>query len=148
MSNKILLIGGVGAGKTSLKQKLLCQTLIYRKTQVLEFSNLFVDCPGEYLEMPKYYHVLIDTSHRVAEVWALQDATRRRSFYPPNFAQAFRKPVIGIITKIDKQDACATMAENFLRQAGISDVMYHVSAQNDEGIDALVRHLEVVVHDS
>jgi ethanolamine utilization protein EutP len=145
LKNKILLIGGVGAGKTTLKQKLQCQTLNYRKTQVLEFSSLFVDSPGEYLEMPQYYHVLIDTSQRVREIWVLQDATRRRGFYPPNFAHTFRKPVIGVITKIDKAEACLEMAEKFLRQAGVSKPIYHVSAESGEGIASLAQHVEVLL---
>ena len=53
---KVLLIGGIGAGKTSLKQKLMNEHLSYRKTQMLDFSQLFIDCPGEYLEIPRFYH--------------------------------------------------------------------------------------------
>lgn len=147
MKKQILLIGGVGAGKTSLKQRLQYNSMQYQKTQVLEFSSLFVDSPGEYLEFPQYYHVLISTSLRVGEVWALQDATRQRSYYPPNFANSFRKPVVGIITKIDKENACVETAEKYLRQAGISKIIYRVSAQTGEGIDSLVQHLEVLTND-
>jgi len=145
LKNKILLIGGVGAGKTTLKQKLQCQTLSYCKTQVLEFSSLFVDSPGEYLEMPQYYHILIDTSQRVGEIWILQDATRRRGFYPPNFAHSFRKPVIGIITKMDKEEADLEMAKKFLQQAGVSKLVYPVSASSGEGMELLAEHLEVLL---
>ena len=98
---KILLIGGIGAGKTSLKQMLMNEHVSYRKTQMLDFSQLFIDCPGEYLEIPRFYHVLIDASHQVSEIWALQDATKQRTFYPPKFAKVFNKPIIGIITKVD-----------------------------------------------
>lgn len=145
MKNRILLIGGVGAGKTTLKQKLQCQTLSYCKTQVLEFSSLFVDSPGEYLEMPQYYHVLIDMSQRVGEIWVLQDATRRRCFFPPNFVRSFQNPVIGIITKMDKEQASLEMAEKFLRQAGVSGQFYPVSSSSGEGIEPLAEHLEVLL---
>ena len=57
---KILLIGGIGAGKTSLKQMIMNEQVSYRKTQMLDYSELFIDCPGEYLEIPRFYHVLID----------------------------------------------------------------------------------------
>ncbi len=50
---KILLIGGIGAGKTSLKQMLLNEDVSYQKTQMLDFSRLFLDCPGEYLEIAR-----------------------------------------------------------------------------------------------
>lgn len=144
MSGKILLIGGVGTGKTTLKQKLMAQALVYRKTQVLEFSSLFVDCPGEYLEIPRYYHVLIDTGHRVSEIWAVQDATRRRTFFPPNFAKAFAKPVVGIVTKVDREDAGAEKAADYLRAAGISGPIYRVSALSGEGIADLALRLEAL----
>ena len=141
MNNRILLIGGVGSGKTTLKQRLLREALVYRKTQVLEFTRLFVDCPGEYLEVPRYYHVLIDASHRAAEVWAVQDATKRRSFFPPNFARAFSKPVIGVVTKIDHEKADSAAAVAHLCQAGIADPVYLVSALSGEGIAALADRL-------
>lgn len=141
MNGRILLIGGVGSGKTTLRQRLLRESLVYRKTQVLEFSRLFVDCPGEYLEMPRYYHVLIDASHRAAEVWAVQDATRRRSYFPPNFAKAFAKPVVGIVTKIDHEKADPAAAAAHLRRAGIADPVYLVSALSGEGIAYLADRL-------
>jgi ethanolamine utilization protein EutP len=141
LSHRILLIGGVGSGKTTLKQRLLREALVYRKTQVLEFSRLFVDCPGEYLEVPRYYHVLIDASHRAAEVWAVQDATRRRSFFPPNFAKAFAKPVVGIVTKIDHDKADPAAAAAHLYRAGIAAPLYLVSALSGEGIAALAARI-------
>lgn len=134
---RILLIGGIGAGKTSLKQRLLHETMAYRKTQVLEFSGLFIDCPGEYLEIPRYYHVLIDVSHRVEEIWALQDASEVYSHYPPNFTRVFRKPVIGIVTKIDLPGADADRAVSLLRYAGIKESIHLTSVVTGEGCDAL-----------
>lgn len=141
MHKKILLIGGIGAGKTTLKQRLLNQTLVYLKTQALDFSSIFIDCPGEYLEIPRHYHVLINAAIKAGEVWALHDATRRNCPYPPNFALAFRKPVTGIITKIDHADACPETAERHLRKAGITGPFFRVSAREGTGIPELARHL-------
>lgn len=141
MTPKILLIGSVGAGKTSLKQSLLREPLVYRKTQVLEFSSLFVDCPGEYVEMPQYYHVLVDAGHRVSEIWAIQDATRTRAYFPPNFAKAFNKPIIGVVTKIDHERADAVKAAEYLRLAGFTGQPYLVSALTGEGVGALAERL-------
>jgi len=140
--SKVLLIGGIGAGKTSLKQKMLKEKLSYRKTQMLEFSDTFIDCPGEYLEIPRYYHVIIDISHRVSEIWALQDATKSRCFYPPNFAKVYKKPVIGVITKIDSPQADIEKAILLLRNAGIEDSIYQTSTITEEGCDALRSRLE------
>lgn len=142
---KILLIGGIGAGKTTLKQKLSNEEVTYHKTQMLDFSNVFVDCPGEYLEIPRYYHVLIDTSHRVSEIWALQDPTKSRAIYPPNFTKTFRKPVIGIITKIDLPQADLERSMTYLDKAGIKqDKIYQISAMTGAGIDGLKARMEAL----
>ena len=142
MKSHILLIGGVGAGKTTLKQYLMNEAQAYRKTQMLEFKGFSIDCPGEYLQMPTYYRVLIDASHRVDEVWALQDASNRRTIFPPNFAKVFKKTVVGIITKIDREDAAPELAEKFLRQAGVVAPILSISAREGMGMDPLVKRLE------
>lgn len=139
--SKVLLIGGIGAGKTSLKQMLLNEELRYRKTQMLDFSKTFIDCPGEYLEIPRYYHVLIDTSHRVSEIWILQDATKKRTLFPPNFAKVFNKPVVGIMTKVDLAEANEEQAAFFLRYAGIVEPYYRTSIVLQEGLNSLRERL-------
>ena len=145
MNNKILLIGGVGAGKTTLKQKLLNQALVYLKTQALDYSSVFIDCPGEYLEIPRHYHVLIEAGARAVEVWALHDATRRTCPYPPKFATAFRRPVIGIVSKVDHPEAKPDVAEGHLRKAGITGRIYQVSATAGSGISELALHMACLV---
>lgn len=141
---RILLIGGIGAGKTSLKQMLMNEQVSYRKTQMLDYSQVFIDCPGEYLEIPRFYHVLIDTSHQVSEIWALQDATKPRTFYPPKFAKVFNKPVMGIITKVDLPKANVEQATSFLTYAGISEPCFQTSIMSGEGYDPLRMRLEAL----
>jgi len=141
---KILLIGGIGAGKTSLKQMLMNEQVSYRKTQMLDFSQIFIDCPGEYLEIPRFYHVLIDTSFQVSEIWALQDATKSRTFYPPKFAKVFNKPVIGIITKVDLPEAKVEQAISYLAYAGITEPFYPTTIMNGEGFSPLRMRLEAL----
>jgi len=141
---KILLIGGIGAGKTSLKQMLMNEHVSYRKTQMLDFSKLFIDCPGEYLEIPRFYHVLIDASHQVSEIWALQDASKQRTFYPPLFAKVFNKPIIGIITKVDLPKAKVEQAVSYLAYAGVTEPFYPTSIINGEGYGPLRIRLEAL----
>lgn len=124
------------------------ETQAYRKTQMLEFKGLFIDCPGEYLQMPTYYRVLIDASHRVAEVWALQDASNKRTIFPPNFAKVFNKPVVGIITKIDRADAMPETAEKILRQAGVVAPVFSISAREGIGVEPLIRRMEAFAPDA
>ena len=138
---KVLLIGGTGVGKTTLKQRLSGQELLRKKTQMIEFNAQFIDCPGEYLEIPRYYHVLIDMSFQVDEVWALVAADSKQSIFPPNFAKSFNRKVIGIITKIDKGGADSERARNFLLTAGISENVYPVCALSGKGCAGLARRL-------
>lgn len=141
---RVLLIGGIGAGKTSLKQMLMNDQICYQKTQMLDFSQIFIDCPGEYLEIPRFYHILIDASHQASEIWALQDATKRHAFYPPNFVKVFNKPIIGIITKIDLPKANVEQAISYLTYAGITAPFYPTSIINEEGVSPLRRRLVAI----
>jgi ethanolamine utilization protein EutP len=141
---RILLIGGIGAGKTSLKLRMSGDAGKAAKTQVLTYTDTFIDCPGEYLEIPRYYHVLIDASHMVSEIWALQDSRRLRSIYPPGFSKVFTKPVVGVVTKIDLPDADPDQAIALLNQAGILTPIYLTSALTGAGCDALDLRLKAI----
>lgn len=48
-----------------------------------------------------YYRALIASSVESEIIAFIHDGTEEISLYPPGFAAAFAKPVIGIITKID-----------------------------------------------
>jgi ethanolamine utilization protein EutP len=142
---RILLIGGIGAGKTSLKLRMSGTTGKAPKTQVMTYSSTFIDCPGEYLEIPRYYHVLIDASHMVSEIWALQDAKAPRTKYPPGFAKVFTKPVVGIVTKIDLPDADPERAISLLKRAGLEDPIYLTSVMTGAGYEALALRLKDIL---
>ena len=43
---KVLLVGGVGAGKSTFRQRLLAEPIEYAKTQALELFGPVVDSPG------------------------------------------------------------------------------------------------------
>lgn len=139
---RILLIGGIGAGKTSLKLWLSGDAGKAPKTQVLTYSDTFIDCPGEYLEIPRYYHVLIDASHMVSEIWALQDSQQLRSVYPPGFSKVFTRPVVGIVTRVDLPNADPERAISLLKQAGIQDPIYRTSVVTGAGCEALALRLK------
>jgi ethanolamine utilization protein EutP len=141
---RVMLIGGIGAGKTSLKQRLSAGGGQATKTQVLTYSDSFIDCPGEYLEIPRYYHVLIDASHMVEEIWALQDAGKLRAIYPPGFAKVFNKPVVGIVTKIDLPEADPEAAAAQLRHAGLEGPIYLISSLSGAGCDDLLLRLKAI----
>ena len=48
---KLILIGRVAAGKTTLTQALLGEDIKYYKTQSIHYGETIIDTPGEYTEL-------------------------------------------------------------------------------------------------
>ena len=48
---KLILIGRVAAGKTTLTQALLGEDIKYYKTQSIHYGEVIIDTPGEYTEL-------------------------------------------------------------------------------------------------
>lgn len=134
MIKKIMLIGQTGCGKTTLTQVLMGKKIKHRKTQALEYCQNILDTPGEYIENRMYYQALIVSSVDYDIVAFVQDSTNNRSVFPPEFASAFNKEVIGIITKIDCINSNRKRAKRLLQIAGAKDI-FCVSALKCDGID-------------
>lgn len=96
---KVLLVGGVGAGKSTFRQRLLSEPIEYAKTQALEVYDGIIDSPGEYLERGHYWRALQFTSYDVDLVALLLDPTADATRMPPGFASSFACPVVGVVTK-------------------------------------------------
>jgi len=134
--NKILLIGKTGSGKTSLIQRLQGEDFIHRKTQAITFNGIFVDSPGEFLENRRLYPALMTSSVSCNMIALVQDATAINSVFPPEFASMFKKRVIGIVTKIDKESSFSERAEKFLQRAGADEII-RTSALEKTGLGLL-----------
>lgn len=139
---KIILIGNVACGKTTICQYLNHMELKYKKTQALEVYNTTIDTPGEYLENRGYLRSLMVTSTEVEQVIFVQDASREQYYFSPGQSSAFSMPVAGVVSKIDiatpQQIKDAT---ELLELAGASPI-FHVSPVTGEGMDALAAFLE------
>jgi len=48
---KLILIGRVAAGKTTLTQALRGEEIRYFKTQYIQYGETIIDTPGEYTEL-------------------------------------------------------------------------------------------------
>ena len=140
---RILLVGSVGCGKTTLMQRLHRRELNYAKTETINTDGTIVDTPVEYLELPYFKHALRQASFEVDLVVLLASATVSEAKFPPGFTSFFMPPSLGVVTKTDLAGAGAIdLAASHLRLAGATEVL-GVSAVTGEGIDALAQRLEL-----
>lgn len=138
---KVMAVGPVGAGKTSLICALQKDQRKTEKTQSICFYDGAIDTPGEYSQIPRFYSALLVTAVEAAAVLMVQDATDCKMSLPPGFAGMFSRPVVGVVTKMDRPGADAKRAAACLRQAGVNDPYFFVSAYTGEGLDALVQYI-------
>lgn len=133
---KMMLIGESGVGKTTLIQVLSGEGSSARKTMAVEFSDRFIDTPGEFLENRRFYPALITSSVDCDVVAMVQDATRISSLFPPQFSTIFTRRVIGIVTKVDVDGCNVERAERFLANAGVKEII-RSSSKTNVGLDIL-----------
>lgn len=139
---KVMLLGKIGSGKTTLTQRLNEKDIIYAKTQAVSYENDIIDTPGEYMENKFFFRALLVTSAEAEKIIFVQPADEEESFFPPNFKSMFLgKDVIGVITKIDKVRDCSR-AEEILREAGIDEI-YYISKTDEECVKKLKKRIEI-----
>jgi ethanolamine utilization protein EutP len=131
---KIILIGEIGCGKTTFIQALKEIDMKYKKTQTMEYYENIIDTPGEYLENRRYYNALIISSYDCDVIALIQDSSSKKCSFPPSFSTIFTKPVIGIITKIDKETKDLDYATKCLELAG-AEKIFQVSSVDKIGIN-------------
>lgn len=133
---RLMFVGATGAGKRSLIRALRDEDLPPHRPMAINYHGPYINTPGEFLENRRFYSALITASADCDVVVFVQDANRRTSRFPPLFASAFNRRVIGIVTKISTTGADVARAERFLRQAGTREILY-VDITTREGLDAI-----------
>ena len=133
--NRAMLIGSIGAGKSTLTNALLGKPVEAVKTQALIYYDWIVDTPGEYVENPFFYKNIMATALEVTHVLYLQDATKKKTVFPPNFSTGINKLAIGVITKSDAKDADVSLAIKKARQVVVNGPIVVTSSRNKEGLE-------------
>lgn len=138
---KMILVGRSECGKTTLKQALQGDTITYHKTQYVNHYDVVIDTPGEYAETKGLGRALALYSYEADVVALLLNATEAFSLYPPSIAPQVNRPVIGIVTQIDRPNANVERAHEWLRLTGANPI-FHVSSYNGDGIWELLNYLK------
>lgn len=134
----VLMVGSIGAGKTTLTQRLTDRDIEYVKTQATYREGDVFDTPGEYLDGPFHKQALQLTSAEADIILFLLAADSGECRIPPGFTSFFTKPVVGVVTKIDQaEEDDIEIARSLLAQTG-ADPIIPVSAVTGEGMDDLI----------
>ncbi|MGE4509458.1 MAG: EutP/PduV family microcompartment system protein, partial [Eubacteriaceae bacterium] len=99
---RVALIGKIGSGKTTLKQRLSKDEIKYEKTQMITYYDDFIDTPGEFLELPFFSRQAINITLDAGLVILVSSCIDSQNSYSPNFVFTYNIPTIGVITKIDQ----------------------------------------------
>lgn len=138
---KIILMGRSECGKTSLTQAMRGERVTYKKTQYINRFDVIIDTPGEYAENKELGRALALYAYEADVVGLLISAIEPYSLFGPNITSMANREVIGIVTQIDRENACPERAERWLRLAGCKTV-FHVSSKTGEGISSILEHLK------
>lgn len=135
---RFMMFGGVAAGKTTLLRALESKSPEFAtKTQMVDYNGWGIDTPGEFIEMGHYRQVLVSAAFDAQLLIGVQDATCNTPVFPPNYFSMFPQSVIGVITKMDHEEAEADRAKAFLTDAGVTSQIFCVSAFTGFGISEL-----------
>ncbi|MBM7649284.1 ethanolamine utilization protein EutP [Bacillus ectoiniformans] len=135
--NRAMLIGSIGAGKSTLTNALLENEKEAVKTQSLVYRDWIVDTPGEYTENPFFYKNIMATALEVTHVFYIQDATGDKMIFPPGFSSGISKLPVGVVTKADAPDANIEEAVRKLRQAIHKGPIVVTSSITGKGLQVL-----------
>ncbi len=138
---KIILIGRSEAGKTTLKQVLRGEAVEYAKTQSVNYYDIVVDTPGEYIQTRHLGGALAVYSYESDVIGLLASATEPFNLFGPCIAGTATRPVIGIVTKCDEPNAHVEMSFNWLKEAGCNPI-FCVDSVTGRGIGDILSYLD------
>lgn len=138
---KIILMGRSESGKTTLTQALKGERIEYRKTQYVNYFDVVIDTPGEYIQTKQLGCALALYAYEADIVGLLLSATEPYSLYPPNITCMVNREVVGIVTKINEENADPKRAERWLRLTGCKKIFF-VDSKRQEGIAEILEYLK------
>lgn len=140
MVKKIILMGRSECGKTTLTQALKGEHIEYHKTQYINYFDVIIDTPGEYIQTKQLGYALALYAYEADIVGLLLSATEPYSLYPPNITCMVNREVVGIVTKINEKGANPGRAERWLRLTGCKKIFF-VDSKKQQGIPEILEYL-------
>ena len=138
---KLMLIGRVAAGKTTLTQALRGEEIKYYKTQYVYYHDTVIDTPGEYTERRETSGALALYAYEADIVGLVLSSNEPYSIFSPCLTSMVNREVIGIISGIDKPDANVERVTRWLKLAGCKKI-FPVCAITGQGLRELIEYLE------
>ena len=137
---KLMLIGRVAAGKTTLTQALRGEEIKYFKTQYVNYLDTVIDTPGEYTERRETSGALALYAYEADVVGLVLSSNEPYSIFSPCLTSMVNREVIGIVSGIDKPDGNVERVTRWLKLAGCKKI-FPVSSITGEGIKELADFL-------
>ena len=137
---KLILMGRVAAGKTTLMQRLKGEQISYCKTQYVYYTDTIIDTPGEYTEVAKLGAALALCAYEADIVGLVIGAEEPFCVFPPCCTCLVNREVIGIISGIDRPGANIEQATRWLRLCGCTKI-FPCSSYTGEGLSDIIAYL-------
>lgn len=132
---KVLFLGAIDAGKTSLIQRLTRDQIWEEKTGCVIYGD-WMDTPGELFENQGFFRRLLQLTNQVNLVLWVVDATKPMLGNHLEYRRLIETPIIGIATKIDSDEADLLKVSKRMQELGIWR-WFPISNATGEGLDAL-----------
>ena len=133
-------MGRSECGKTTLTQALKWEHSKYHKTQYINYFDVIIDTPGEYIQTKQLGYALALYAYEADVVGLLLSATEPYSLYPPNITSMVNREVVGIVTKINEKGANPERAKRWLKLTGCKTIFF-VDSKRQQGIAEILEYL-------
>lgn len=141
---KYVLVGAVGAGKTSLFNALMGDFELARKTQAVDYNALGgIDTPGEFFSHPHLYKAMISTTTDADIIIYVHSAEDSVCRLPRGILEIYKnKTLITVVTKIDLPTVNLDKIHEMLKENGLKEPFFDLNTQNPSDIDRLKTYLQ------
>ena len=129
---KIMFVGRSESGKTTIMQAMKGKPITYHKTQYVNNFDVIIDTPGEYAETKQLSGALAVYGCEADVIGLLMSAIEPFSLYPPNIVSVSNREVVGVVTKCDHWAANPELAAEWLRLAGIAEILSYLKEPVDK----------------